>query len=207
VQGPIARFGDTAANAGILALGHAYTPKVHTNRLCLSCCCPLPHGFQACGYHQDDIAGARQARVGILGRRIKTYGLGTLWYGAWGTAAATFVSHYPWFGTYNQLDKSLPPPMNVGQQILRQALIGFVASVISDVVSNSPRVVKTYRQVEETRIGYLDAARAVVATDGVRGLLGRGLKARIIGNSAQGLIFSVLWKVFMNIWEKEAKKL
>ncbi len=104
-----------------------------------------------------------------------------------------------WFGTYNQLDKSLPQPTTLGQQILRQALIGFVASVISDTVSNSLRVVKTYRQVDETRIGYLDAARAVVVTDGVRGLFGRGLKTRIIANGAQGLMFSVLWKLFMNM--------
>jgi len=60
-------------------------------------------------------------------------------------------------------------------------------------------VVKTYRQVNETRIGYLDAARAVVVTDGIRGLLGRGLKTRIIANGAQGLMFSVLWKMFMNM--------
>jgi Mitochondrial carrier protein len=139
-----------------------------------------------------------------------------LWYGAWATAAATFVGHYPvgtllttlpivdgnlfqWFGTYNQLDKVLPQPTTLGQQILRQAFIGFIASVISDTVSNSLRVVKTYRQVNETRIGYLDAARAVIATDGIRGLLGRGLKTRIIANGAQGLMFSVLWKLFMNM--------
>jgi hypothetical protein len=82
---------------------------------------------------------------------------------------------------------------------LRQAFIGFVASIISDTVSNSLRVVKTYRQVNETRIGYFDAARAVIATDGIRGLFGRGLKTRIIANGAQGLMFSVLWKLFMNM--------
>lgn len=104
-----------------------------------------------------------------------------------------------WFGTYNQLDKSLPEPKTFGQQILRQAFIGFVASVISDTVSNSLRVVKTYRQVNETRISYFDAARAVIATDGVRGLLGRGLKTRIIANGCQGVMFSVLWKLFMDL--------
>jgi Mitochondrial carrier protein len=147
--------------------------------------------------------------------QIKIYGLGTLWYGAWATVAATFVGHYPvgtlvtrllvdgnplqWFGTYNQLDQSLPQPTTIFQQILRQAFIGFIASVVSDTVSNSLRVVKTYRQVNETRIGYFDAARSVVATDGIRGLLGRGLKTRIIANGAQGLMFSVLWKLFMNM--------
>jgi Mitochondrial carrier protein len=148
--------------------------------------------------------------------QIKTYGLGTLWYGAWATVAATFLGHYPvgtllvtrmsvhgnllqWFGTYNQLDQSLPQPTTVFQQILRQAFIGFIASVVCCTVCNSLCVVKTYRQVNETRIGYFDAARSVVATDGIRGLLRRGLKTRIIANGAQGLMFSVLWKLFMNV--------
>ena len=122
-----------------------------------------------------------------------------MWYGALATAAATFVGHYPWFGTYNFLDKALPPPTNLGEKLLRQALIGFCASVVSDTISNSLRVVKTYRQVNETRIGYFAAAEAVIATDGLRGLLGRGLKTRILANGLQGLMFSILWKLFMDL--------
>jgi hypothetical protein len=124
-----------------------------------------------------------------------------LWYGAWATAAATFVGYYPWYGTYNFLKANLPAPDpgRVAASLGRQAFIGFVASVVSDTVSNSLRVVKTYRQVNETRVGYVAAARAVVATDGVKGLLGRGLKTRIIANGLQGLMFSVLWKLFLDL--------
>jgi hypothetical protein len=138
---------------------------------------------------------------GILRQRIRVYGLGSLWYGAWATAAATFVGHYPWFGTYNWLQANLPyvPRDDVARYLLRQAFIGFVASVISDTISNSLRVVKTYRQVNDTRIGYVASARAVIATDGMRGLLGRGLKTRILANGLQGLMFSILWKLFMNL--------
>ena len=109
------------------------------------------------------------------------------------------MGHYPWFGTYNYLDGALPPPATVGAKLLRQALIGFCASVVSDTVSNSLRVVKTYRQVHATRIGYVAAAEAVVAQDGLRGLLGRGLKTRILANGLQGLMFSVLWRLFMDL--------
>jgi hypothetical protein len=35
----------------------------------------------------------------ILRRRIKANGIGSLWWGAFATAAATFVGHYPWFAT------------------------------------------------------------------------------------------------------------
>jgi hypothetical protein len=82
---------------------------------------------------------------------------------------------------------------------MRSAFIGFVASVISDTVSNSLRVIKTYRQVNEVRIGYWAAAQAVITVDGVKGLFGRGLKTRILANGLQGLMFSVLWKLFMDL--------
>ena len=103
-----------------------------------------------------------------------------------------------WFGTYNFLDGNLPPPDTIAQKLLRSAFIGFVASVISDTVSNSLRVVKTYRQTHASRIGYMEAAEAVIAVDGIRGLFGRGLKTRIIANGLQGLMFSVLWKLFLD---------
>ena len=82
---------------------------------------------------------------------------------------------------------------------MRRAFIGFVASVVSDTISNSLRVVKTYRQVNEIRIGYWAAAQAVIAVDGLKGLFGRGLKTRILANGLQGLMFSVLWKFFMDL--------
>ncbi len=107
--------------------------------------------------------------------------------------------HSQWFGTYNFLDDHLPPPHNLFGKLARQAFIGFVASVISDTVSNSLRVVKTYRQVNEVRIGYFAAAEAVIAQDGLRGLFGRGLKTRIIANGLQGLMFSILWKLFLDL--------
>lgn len=105
-----------------------------------------------------------------------------------------------WFGTYNFLDANLPQPTTLVEKLARQAFIGFVASVVSDTVSNSLRVIKTYRQVHATRIGYFAAAEAVIAVDGVRGLFGRGLKTRIIANGLQGLMFSILWKLFMDMY-------
>lgn len=71
--------------------------------------------------------------------------------------------------------------------------------MVSDTVSNSLRVLKTYRQVNETRIGYFDAAKAVIAADGLKGLFGRGLKTRILANGLQGLMFSILWKLFLDM--------
>lgn len=35
----------------------------------------------------------------VLRGRIRKHGAGTLWWGAFATAGATFVGHYPWFAT------------------------------------------------------------------------------------------------------------
>jgi hypothetical protein len=71
--------------------------------------------------------------------------------------------------------------------------------LVSDIISNSLRVIKTYRQVHEGEIEYLAAVREIVAVDGLSGLFGRGLKTRIIANGCQGVMFSVLWKLFMDL--------
>ncbi|EJD38338.1 mitochondrial carrier [Auricularia subglabra TFB-10046 SS5] len=208
-QGPIARFGDTAANAGILALirFHPVLSKLHVLiqtifaslaaaafRMILTPIDTLKTTLQTQG----------QQGWTLLRNRIKVHGIGTLWYGAVGTAAATFVGHYPWFGTYNFLDRAIGKPHSVIQLLGRQAFIGFCASVVSDTSSNSLRVLKTYRQVNATRISYSDAARAVLAADGLRGLFGRGLRTRILANALQGILFSILWKLFMNLWKSKA---
>jgi hypothetical protein len=101
--------------------------------------------------------------------------------------------------TYNCLEDTLPLPHTVFQKLARRAFIGFVVSVVSDSISNSLRVLKTYRQVNETRIGYVAAAREVIAVDGLNGLFGRGLKTRILANGLQGLMFSVLWRFFLDL--------
>ncbi|KAF9074259.1 mitochondrial carrier [Rhodocollybia butyracea] len=210
VQGPVSRFGDTAANVGILVLleSNSYMKTLPTlvKTVFASVAAAL---FRMTLTPVDTVKTTlqTQGKPGweILKRRIKLYGIGTLWYGALATAAATFVGHYPWFGTYNFLQDKIPEPDHIAQKLLRQAFIGFVASVVSDTISNSLRVLKTYRQVNETRIGYLNAAKAVIRQDGIRGLFGRGLKTRILANGLQGLMFSVLWKLFLDLWNDKTK--
>ncbi|KAL5507058.1 hypothetical protein ACEPAH_6514 [Sanghuangporus vaninii] len=209
IQGPIARFGDTAANVGILALlkGNIYLRRlpelVKTVFASLAAA-----GFRMLLTPVDTVKTTLQTQgkdgLKLLRARIKAHGVGTLWYGAVATAAATFVGHYPWFGTYNYLSANLPEAHTLIQTLFRQAFIGFAASVVSDTVSNSLRVVKTYRQVDPSRVSYADAARAVIAADGIKGLFGRGLKTRILANGLQGLMFSVLWKLFLDLWDAKA---
>ena len=79
----------------------------------------------------------------------------------------------------------------------RNAGFGFTASVASDVLSNSLRIVKTTKQSHSTpSISYLKITEEILAKDGYVGLFGRGLKMRLMTNGIQGMMFSVLWKYF-----------
>ena len=73
--------------------------------------------------------------------------------------------------------------------------MGFGASAVSDVCSNSIRVLKVYKQTNaNTSLTYIECAKEIVAKDGVVGLFGRGLTTKLISNGIQGAMFSVLWK-------------
>lgn len=199
VQGPLSRFGDTFANTLFLALAEKgertrdwpVFAKTFGASLTASC-------FRVLLVPVDtlktmlQVEGARGP--GLLRAKLRAGGPGVLFHGAVATWAATLVGHYPWFLTYNLLDARLPRPDGRRQALLRQAAMGFLSSVVSDSCSNSLRIVKTARQTAAAPIAYAAVVREIVAKDGVRGLLGRGLKMRIATNGCQGLLFSVLWK-------------
>lgn len=96
--------------------------------------------------------------------------------------------------------------------LARSAFLGLVASCVSDVCSNSLRVIKTTKQTarlgnqdEGTQLiqvdngkelSYPEIVRIIVEKDGWVGLFGRGLQTRLLTNSIQGAVFSVVWRYF-----------
>jgi hypothetical protein len=207
IQGPLSRFGDTAANVGILA----FLDSNETMRTLPVAIKTVGASFASACFRMvltpiDTLKTTLQtqgkAGLPILKARIAANGFTTMWYGSVATAAATFVGHYPWFATYNYLSQVIPQQDTTLKKLGRQAVIGFSASMVSDSISNSLRVIKTYRQVNETKVSYYQAAKNVIDKDGVMGLFGRGLKTRILTNGLQGIMFSVLWKIFQDIYDK-----
>ena len=67
---------------------------------------------------------------------------------------------------------------------LRNAAIGFASSSASSTVSNSARVLKVKVQVSAVRLSYL-ALRQVVAANGVRSRLTRGLQTKPVASIAR----------------------
>lgn len=82
----------------------------------------------------------------------------------------------------------MPPPSR-RRYLLRSALIGFCATAVSDTCSNAIRVLKTTKQAHKEHVTYAQAAREVMAVDGVRGIFFRGLSTKILSNGIQGMLF------------------
>jgi hypothetical protein len=219
VQGPLTRFGDTAANVGILALLENI-PETQSLPLPVKTAC----GSIAAGLWRIVLMPIDSSKTvmqvegseglnrlwSIVGRE----GPGALYQGAIAQAAATAVGHFPWFLTYNFLNDQLPPISASDDLMLslaRSAFLGLCSSCVSDICSNSLRVIKTTKQTarlssesapeqEKSKdISYSEVVRLIIETDGVAGLFGRGLQTRLLTNSIQGAVFSIVWKYFQEV--------
>ena len=207
LQGPLSRFGDTAANAGMLALLEGSTMPVLVQTAFSSAAAA---GWRVVITPLDtaktmmQVEGARG--LGLLGERVRRGGVLQLWNGAAGATVATFLGHYPWFATNNWLESTVPPTAGRVRTLARRAFIGFCSSVVSDFVSNSTRVVKTFVQTSDAPVTYVEAATFILNRDGVAGLLWRGLAAKILCNGLSSVLFSVIWKSMMDRMEPKRKE-
>jgi hypothetical protein len=214
VQGPATRFFDTAANVGILALLESFD---ETRNL------PLPlktaMGSAAAGLSRIFLMPVDTSKTAMqvegaeglerLWTKVAQEGPAPLYQGALASAAATAAGHFPWFLTYNALNANLPtvPSDDVLLSLARSAFLGLSASCVSDCVSNSLRVLKTTKQTaalskdgeSAEELSYPETLALIIETDGVLGLLGRGLQTRLLTNMIQGAVFSVLWKYFQTV--------
>lgn len=214
LQGPLSRFGDTAANTGVLTLmdnlPQTRDLPVLVKTMCASAGAAswriLLMPIDAC---KTTLQVEGKNGLKVLASKVRMGGPQVLWYGGGATVMASWVGHFPWFGTFNYLNAVLPMPADdeLLKKLGRRALMGFTASVVSDTISNSIRVLKTYKQTYPEPITYPQAYRAVVERDGrfkfgLPKFFVRGLETRILANGMQGLMFSVLWKTIEDYLNK-----
>lgn len=210
IQGPLSRFGDTAANTGTLAAMEAFELTaglpVAAKTVAASVAAALFRIFlMPVDTFKTTMQVEGKSGLSKLWVKFKAKGPIVFWHGSIAAAAATFVGHYPWFLTYNFLSEKLPRTNDPLGKLARSAVIGFCASAVSDTISNSIRVIKVYKQANTEAISYPEVVRRVIKEDGVLGLMGRGLQTKIIANSLLGLMFSVLWKYIDDAFFKKNK--
>lgn len=115
IQGPLSRFGDTAANTGALAALEDMDIPPAAKTLLAS----LAAGFFRIFLMPVDAVKTImqvEGKNGIpaLMAKMQKGGPGVLYHGAVAASAATFVGHYPWFAVYNTLNDLLPKCVREG---------------------------------------------------------------------------------------------
>ena len=222
VQGPLTRFGDTAANVGILALLESLPQTQDWPLPFKTACASISAGLWRIVLMPIDASKTAMQVEGAEGLQrlwesVGAVGPGPLYRGALAQVAATTAGHFPWFLTYNFLNEEIPTVASstgddqqlLLQTLIRAAFLGLSASCVSDCISNSFRVIKTTKQTAQLADGsaasgkndlsYPEIVSMIIEQDGLMGLLGRGLQTRLLTNSIQGAVFSVMWKYFQQV--------
>jgi len=201
--GPLTRFIDTASNEGAMRFFEGKQVPIAVQTGCASVAAgvlrmsivPIDTWKTSKQVHGDK-------GIQVIREKMSKQGVSALYQGTLASGAATMAGHYPWFLTYNYCNHYIPQikySEHPVQALFRNAGIGFCASLVSDTVSNSIRVVKTYKQTSAVPITYAETVRDVLKHDGVSGLLFRGLKTKILTNGIQGVVFSVFYKLFLEV--------
>ena len=200
VQGPVCRFGDTAANAGVLAFLNRQGETRDLPIVIKTVAASVASAFWRVALMPlDTLVICQQVEGqkgwGLLYRKLRSKGVSSLFQGASASFAANILGHYPWFAVYNLCESTLTEPQDFKARLLRNAAMGFAASFASDILSNSFTVVKVCKQASVELLTYRQTTQQILAVDGYRGLLGRGLTVRLLGNGLQGMTFGIMWKV------------
>lgn len=199
INAPLSRFGDTAANVGVMTLlentGYSYTHKTFIGSLSAGLWRMLIIPVDSFKSHLQ-VHGKEGLQ--ILNSKISKNGVRVLYNGSLASFTGTIMGHFPWFLTYNTLQEKMPfrdkknnsPLVN----FLRSGSIGFLSSTASDIVTNSIRVLKIGRQTGNvSNTTYTETIRSIIKKESITGLFTRGLKTKILINGLQGFVFVVIF--------------
>lgn len=200
LQAPLSRFGDAFANSWSLSLVSALMPS-SPPFVGTALGVTLSSAWRVLLVPIDTIKTASQvhgdAASSVLMGKVKEDGILQLWSGSFASFAANWAQNFPWWVTLNTVEALWPAPSDPVWALLRHGITGMMASIVADCIPNPLRVLKTVRQVSpDTAVGYMDICRSVIKTDGLHGLLFRGLTTRVLTNVLQGSFFSIAWRIF-----------
>lgn len=194
MMAPISRFGDTAMNVGIITLLEDSNMSATSKTFIGSCGASL---WRMVIMPIDTCKTSMQVNgkegMKILSKNIKKNGYKVIYNGSLASCSSTLVGHFPWFYTYNYLNEKIPKKKDTIENLGRSAIIGFSSSSISDICSNSFRVIKTNRQTSNYNTSYTTLIKNIIKSDGIFGFMTRGLGTKIITNGIQGMCFTVMF--------------
>lgn len=131
----------------------------------------------------------------ILKKSVKKNGITELYKGGLSYFGYSVVGTYGWFTTFNLTKKYFPIKKNdtFSDIIIKSTGYGVSASIVSDIMSNSLRIIKTVKQTEGKKDSYNKIVKNIIKKEGNLGILKRGLFTSLIGNSIQASLFSIIF--------------
>jgi len=199
IQAPLSRFGDTAANTGVLQLLRSFPqttqiPIIIQTLIASLCASIWRIMLMPIDAMKTTLQVEGKIGVNILLKKVETRGFGSLYDGSLATSSATLMGHFPWFLCHNYLNSILPNLRSNLGLLLRNAFIGFICGLTADFFSNGMRVIKTIKQTSGD-ISYGDCLQKAIDENGLFFWF-RGLGTKMITGSLSSIMFSVLWKYF-----------
>lgn len=190
MQGPLARFGDTAMNklANETFKDQNVAIKTGAGSIGASLWRIL---IMPIDTFKSNLQIHGERGLQTVKNKVKKNGPRVLWHGSMASVGSSLLGHYPWFFTYNYLSERIPKTGDF--DTVRSMGIGFCSGTISDIISNSVRVVKINRQTDSKELSYRESVKNIIKTDGVLGLMTRGLKTKILLNGIQSSIFVLVY--------------
>lgn len=137
--------------------------------------------------------------------KVASHGAFILFTGSLGASVTSIVGYYPWYATFNVLNTRLRPESGRWKHA-RNGAIGLAASIAADSLTNSFRVVKVVTQTSAVPLGYLGAVHKVVRETGITGLLFRGLPLKLMANGIQCVLFTIVWRHLMEVFNCAATR-
>jgi hypothetical protein len=175
IQNPLSKFGSTAANDGLAVIlknlqstsswGHGRRTMVGSIVVGIWRVILMPVDTCKTVLQVDSTEGFKD-----LMRKVRAGKVHILYEGAVANAIASAFSFYPWFYMYNRLSNSERVAKWVQSPLVRNAMIGFLSSLVSDTVTNFLRVIKTTKQAmgRKHSVGYGETISMILAADGVK---------------------------------------
>lgn len=224
-QAMLARFGNTAANVCAMAALSSFEAGRALHAPAQAAVSALAGAlFRIAATPLDALRVAAQADGGAAGvarlrEAVRVRGVRALFDGAAAAAANGLFTTYFYFAAFHALRASFPAQdrgliftaaRDAGlaesaaihtECVLRNTAILFGSNVTADVAANSMRVVKTVRMT--TGLAYYACLTSVLRKDGLAGLLGRGLTARLSANGLAAFFNGVAWLFVGDVVERQ----
>lgn len=192
IQGPLIKSGDLYINSYIKNNLHIDDIVIKTFFSSI-----IGSGYRCFFIPIDTVKTSLQIHNNFnpLKEKINKRGVLSLYNGVLPLYVGNFLSHYPWFLTYNLLDDKLPV-YDGNKKIIRNGFLGFCCSATSDICVNFFKILKVNKQTHKNvNIDYPEIIKEIYLKEGLKGVLFRGLFTKIIGNGLQNMLFMILWKI------------